>query len=90
MTRVELDEATRDLADASIVPSSDVLAISSNARITAVKERRLRWIFSPPSPVVVGKIALVAALVAQKLLVGPHVVTVPGKKVGLQFSQQSR
>ena len=80
---LELDVTTGNVAHAGVVSSWDVFAISTDASIASVEKRGLGHVVRPPRPVVVRKVAFVAALVAQELLVRPDVVTVPGEEVGL-------
>ena len=80
---LKLDVAAGNLTDASVVSSSDILTVATNASIATVEKGRLRRVLGPPSPVVVGKVALVAALVAKELLIGKDVVAVPSEEVGL-------
>lgn len=80
---LKLDVAAGDLTDASVIPSGDVLAVATNASLATIEKGRLRRVLGPPSPVVVGKVALVAALVAKELLVSIDVVAVPSEEVGL-------
>jgi hypothetical protein len=80
---LELDVASGNVTHAGVVPSWNVLAISTDASIASVEKRRLGQVIRPPRPVVVREIAFVAALVAQELFVRPGVVTVPCEEVGL-------
>jgi hypothetical protein len=80
---LELDVASGDVAHTGVVPSWNVLAISTDASIASVEKRGLREVVRPPRPVVVWEVAFVAALVAQKLFVRPGVVTVPCEEVRL-------
>jgi hypothetical protein len=80
---LELDVASGDVAHAGVVPSWNVLAISTDARVASIEERRLGQVIRPPGPVVVWEVAFVATLVAQELFVRPGVVTVPCEEVGL-------
>lgn len=56
-------------------------AISTKGGRRAIKQRGLQGILGPPRVAVIGLGTLIAALIAQGLLVNPHEVTVPRKEV---------
>lgn len=57
------------------------LAITAHACIASIKSGRRGWIGSPLGPVVVGLIAIIAALIPERLLVGPCEESVPSEEV---------
>lgn len=71
------------MSNTRVVSSGDVFSVSSDTGLATIEKRGLRRVFGPPRPVVVGKIAFIAAFVPQELFVGPNVVTVPSKEIGL-------
>jgi hypothetical protein len=68
----------------------DIASVARKACLAAIEQGRFGWIVSPPCPVVIGLVALVPALIAECLLVRPHIVTVPTKEVSLDMVSLER
>lgn len=56
-------------------------ALTRHGRIGAIKEGRLGRVFVPPRVAIVWLITLVATFVAERLLIGPSEVAMPGQEV---------